>query len=156
MTFSVTSGEIYDADIEVNSNPTTNPLAAGDPVGDRYDFQSIIAHETGHLLGLSHSQQANTDATMSARYKRGDTFMRNRSQDDVCGVCAIYPPKRNAVCDPTAPGGTVKSGCHCALARGPSSGLGLAFGAAAIAMVIGVARRRRRSRGYSGRRSRSV
>ena len=144
VTYSVTSGEIYDADIEVNSNPTSNPLAAADPLGDRYDFQSIVAHESGHLLGLSHTQPANTDATMSSKYRRGDTFMRTRSADDACGICAVYPPKRAAVCDTTEPGGTVKSGCHCALAGGRASGADVSFGAAALALAIGVARRRRR------------
>jgi MYXO-CTERM domain-containing protein len=52
------------------------------------DTQSIATHEEGHFLGLGHSSAKN--ATMYASYS-GGTALRVLSQDDVAGVCALYP-----------------------------------------------------------------
>jgi hypothetical protein len=161
VTFSVSTGDIYDADIEVNSDPAINKLTVDDPTGKPvYDLPSILQHETGHFLGLAHTQPVNTDATMGSKYKAGESYMRSPSVDDVCGVCTIYPVGRVATCDPTPHGGlvgecgggpqqTTKSGCHCALVTGGPVGLGdLGFALGSIALVIGLERRRRaRARG---------
>jgi MYXO-CTERM domain-containing protein len=151
VTFSVATGEIYDADMEVQSNPTEVKLAISDPVpANGYDLKSILTHEAGHFLGLAHTQLSNKDATMFPSYDRGQTFMRDLSQDDVCGICAAYPPTRAAACDSSprgglsdACGGNPKSGCGCSV-PGTSGSLqhaGAAFALAAFA--IGVTRRRR-------------
>lgn len=130
VTYSKSSGQIFDADIEVNSGPTI-PLTVGDPTGKKvYDLLSILAHETGHVLGLAHTQAANTDATMYAKYQEGQSFMRTPAPDDICGVCNIYPVGRTATCDPTPHGGyselcggggattTSGGGCHCSVGVG--------------------------------------
>ncbi len=85
VTFNPATGEIYDADTEINA---TVSLSVGDPVSG-YDFESIITHEVGHFLGLAHS--ADAAATMFAQYIPGSTKMRTLTADDEAGLCSIYP-----------------------------------------------------------------
>jgi len=180
ITFDPTTGEIYDADMEINA---TIPLSVGDPVpADGYDFESIITHETGHFLGMAHS--GDDRATMFAHYAQGSTYMRILTADDVSGICSIYPSSGvrtidpsatfdgsgqipEDVCDPTPRHGFAsacaapsKSGC--ALAPLAPVGAGQLRGAGArgqcagacalVALVTGVlARRRRRACGNQGR-----
>jgi len=89
VTYDPDTGEIYDADMEVNT--TVSPIVVGDPVpDDGYDFLSIVTHETGHFLGMAHS--GDDRATMYAHYQPGQTSMRDLTEDDVSGICSIYPP----------------------------------------------------------------
>jgi hypothetical protein len=101
VTYDPDTGEIYDADMEINS---TVPLSLGDPVPQAgYDFQSIITHECGHFLGMAHSGQDR--ATMYAHYTQGTTYMRDLTSDDVSGLCSIYLPNGNRVVDPSTTSG---------------------------------------------------
>jgi MYXO-CTERM domain-containing protein len=52
------------------------------------DTQSIATHEEGHFLGLGHTNVA--DATMAAFYADGSS-LRTLADDDIEGVCALYP-----------------------------------------------------------------
>ncbi|KYF54791.1 hypothetical protein BE08_29060, partial [Sorangium cellulosum] len=52
------------------------------------DTQSIATHEQGHFLGLGHSGEPS--ATMAAYYVAGSST-RTLEDDDVEGVCALYP-----------------------------------------------------------------
>jgi hypothetical protein len=89
VTFNPTTGEIYDADMEINTADQRVTLV--DPVpSDGYDFDSIVTHEAGHFLGLAHS--GDNRATMFANYTPGATAMRHLTADDVSGACAIYHP----------------------------------------------------------------
>jgi hypothetical protein len=91
------TGEIYDADVELNSygvNFTTEPAV------DRVDLASVIQHESGHFLGLGHSPDA--EATMCATLDpdTGEAKKRTLNSDDVEGICAVYPPgKFDELCD---------------------------------------------------------
>jgi hypothetical protein len=89
--FDTKTGDLWDADIELNG--VTQKLSIGDPiVAD--DLLSVLTHEGGHFLGLSHS--LDPTATMRAVYDPrtdGDTF-RDLAPDDIEGICAIYPPDR--------------------------------------------------------------
>lgn len=88
MTFDADTGEIYDADMEINA---TVKLAVGDPVpADGYDLQSVLAHEAGHFFGLAHS--GDEHATMYAAYQPGSTTKRTLTADDTSGACEIYAP----------------------------------------------------------------
>ncbi len=144
VTFSNETGEIYDADIEVNT--ATNAVSVKtDKV--RYDLESIMTHEVGHLLGLAHS--GDPSATMFASYEPGSTELRTISNDDVAAVCTVYPPGRKATCDTTPRGGFAAS-CDapaddggCAYGNGSHYGLGLGFGLLAACSLA--ARRLRRS-----------
>jgi hypothetical protein len=83
------TGEIYDVDMEINSADYALSTAATVPPGG-YDFESIVTHETGHFLGMAHSQD--TLATMYAHYTPGSEAMRELTADDIDGICTIYPP----------------------------------------------------------------
>lgn len=87
ITFDSETGEILDADIEVNS--ASIPLSVGDD-NVRTDLQAILTHETGHLLGLAHSSQP--DATMSSGYDGTDLGFRILASDDQRAICEAYQP----------------------------------------------------------------
>jgi hypothetical protein len=86
ITFATKTGEILDADIEVNS--TGIALSTSDTAVTS-DLQSILTHEVGHFLGLAHSLEPN--ASMNRNYDRGDLSFRTLSEDDRAGICSIYP-----------------------------------------------------------------
>lgn len=148
VTYNVKTGEIYDADVEINSVEV--PLTVGD-AQVQADLESIVVHEAGHFLGLSHS--CSKDATMYASYVFGDVGLRSLDADDVAGICAVYPPgKDTSQCDPTPRHGfsvdcgapvEEKGCCTTAPGRAGSSdalAVALAFGAVAL----GAARKRPR------------
>jgi hypothetical protein len=94
--FKIDTGEIIDADLEINA--AENITLTGDD--GSYDLDSIITHEVGHVLGLAHS--ADPESTMRTRYPEGDTSLRTLAEDDICGICAAAPPGREAACTPTS------------------------------------------------------
>lgn len=72
------------------------------------DLQNTVTHEVGHFLGLAHpcghpglpactqsapeGEEPYLARTMSPTTNVGETLKRSLSDDDVAGVCAIYPP----------------------------------------------------------------
>jgi hypothetical protein len=112
VTFDPSTGEILDADIEVNT--AINDVTVVDPVGGeeafdpnvKYDLRSLMTHEIGHFLGIAHSPYP--DATMFASYSEGTTDLRSISDDDREALCAAYPPARGAFCAPDPRGGLLK------------------------------------------------
>lgn len=94
VTYSLDSGEIRDADIELNSDNAA--FTIGDS-GVNVDLLSILTHETGHFLGLAHTPVA--DATMQTDYPPKSTTLRTLEADDVGAICAVYPPDRVGTCD---------------------------------------------------------
>lgn len=83
VTFDTRTGEIYDADMEINS--TVPLLVDGIGPAGGYDLASIVTHEAGHFLGLAHSGDG--AAVMFARYHAGSTVP---TPDDASGLCSIY------------------------------------------------------------------
>jgi Matrixin len=102
VTFSKNTGEILDADIEVNSH-STQSLSTGD-TDVTNDLQSILTHEVGHFLGLAHSKAKG--ASMNPEYKvhLGDITFRSLSPDDQEAVCSVYPPQAEDITDCTGEG----------------------------------------------------
>lgn len=86
--YEVETGQIMDVDIDLNAQDffwTTTD----DPGQAATDIQNILAHEIGHLLGLTHSQE--TAATMYENTHQGEMDKRSLHPDDVLGVCTVYP-----------------------------------------------------------------
>jgi hypothetical protein len=105
VTFDPGTGEIFDADMEINSTPSI-PLSMGDSVpANGYDFESIVTHEAGHFLGMAHS--GDEAATMFAHYVPGTMSMRILTADDVAGICSIYLPGGIRSVDPSIEEGQI-------------------------------------------------
>lgn len=98
--FSTASGEIFDADIVVNTSgfrfeevddaitcQAQNPLP--------FDLRSILIHEMGHFIGFDHSED--TESTMFFSAPACETKKRTLTDDDILGICTVYarnqPPK---------------------------------------------------------------
>jgi MYXO-CTERM domain-containing protein len=152
VTYNLDTGEIYDADMELNSAIAQFTVS---DTGAVYDLQSIATHEVGHFLGLAHTTVEG--ATMESDYMPGSLTLRDLDADDIAGICAIYPPGDVGTCDPTPRHGyspdcaadqpedeVVDQGCTCATTssgRGAGSAAIVALGLGALAL----ARRRPRS-----------
>jgi Matrixin len=73
-----------EADMGINTRfkwSTSVPTPDG-----RYDLESVLLHENGHVAGLGHS--ADTNAVMYAYYSG---LRRVLSQDDIDGISFLYP-----------------------------------------------------------------
>ena len=146
--FNGDTGEIYDANVEINTNQDT--FSVGTSVGEQVDLNAVLTHELGHFLGLSHSSAP--DATMYSSYEPG---MVTLEKDDEQAICASLPPDRVTATDSYTPRHGWSSECAgpetgcCATAVGSnttrSSLLGLwAFGLG-LAVWAGRARFKRNS-----------
>jgi hypothetical protein len=148
--YRVSTGEILDADLELNAwNPPAGsgyyftcldpggvvriPCSNnGDPNCIDTDVQNTVTHEAGHFLGLAHS--ADPQTTMYFQSGSGDVSKRTLSPDDVAGICAIYPAGKPTVnCVPKG------GGCG----HGPAGREGLL---ALLALFLARARARTRAR----------
>ncbi len=82
------TGQILDADMLINDTRRLCP--PGEPSCGGFDVQSIVTHESGHFLGIGHSEvEEATMYFMSA--PMGDISMRSLATDDINALCAIYP-----------------------------------------------------------------
>ena len=102
VTYNDQTGEIYDADIEVNAANNTVTIT-DDPRKIEYDLQAILTHEVGHFIGIAHSPDPS--AVMYASYPPGSISQRVLTADDIDAVCEIYPPKSGVACNSTPRGG---------------------------------------------------
>jgi len=160
VTYNDETGEIYDADIEVNAANNTITLPGSKKI--EYDLQAILTHEVGHFIGIAHS--SDDSAVMAPTYSPGSIAQRKLTADDIAAVCEIYPPKSGVICSPEPRGGfgdedpnatTTKA---CAVSSGAASGgeSGMLRGAAASLSIMGLgvlaaARRARRRMDLGGR-----
>ncbi|HTM45657.1 MAG TPA: matrixin family metalloprotease [Polyangiaceae bacterium] len=161
VTVNTQNGEILDADMEINSHDfsfTTSDVVVNN------DLRSVITHEAGHFLGLAHSPVLGS--TMYSGYNSRDTSIRSLSDDDIAGICDIYPKAGNVSCSLSIPpdtsclGGTectmqtvrkTTTSCFMSLSPTPTADrtawLGSLLG---VGLLIG--RRRRALQAISGRR----
>lgn len=146
VTYNDDTGEIYDADIEVNAANNTVTI---DDEDIEYDLQAIMTHEVGHFIGIAHSPLSS--AVMYASYSPGSVSQRKLAEDDIAAVCGIYPADSTAACnaepkngysercDGEEPGGL----CSTQPASGSVS-YGVAFLFVGSGLLAARARRRRR------------
>jgi len=101
-TFDDITGEIIESDIFLNSAFDWSSAANGET--GRFDVESILVHEVGHLLGLGHSALGETQAAAGGgrlvlgkravmfpiAYSRGSIEDRTLEADDVSGITDIY------------------------------------------------------------------
>jgi hypothetical protein len=158
VTFNEETGEIYDADIEVNA-ANNDVTITDDPRKVSYDLQSILTHEVGHFIGIAHS--TNSDAVMFASYTPGSMGLRALTEDDIKAVCAAYPPNSGVACN-TEPRGGYSPTCGedeaepkglCTLSSASSTAHGngvLAASAGFLGAFATTMLRRRRRRMLSG------
>jgi hypothetical protein len=102
--FDPETGVIVDADMEFNAEffrPMIIGQSPADPFDERTeaDLRNTITHEAGHFLGLAHTPVS--DATMFAVAEPGESKKQSLAQDDLDGVCAIYPINEDpGICEP--------------------------------------------------------
>ena len=95
------SGEIVEAEIYLNSFFPWSIAAAGE--SNRFDLESIVLHEVGHLLGLGHSALGETELRPGGRtvlsaeavmfpiaFPAGSIVGRTLRADDIAGISDIY------------------------------------------------------------------
>jgi hypothetical protein len=106
-TFEPATGRLLDADIAFRSTISWS----NQPSPEQFDLLATAAHEIGHLLGLAHSSVSG--ATMESTARKGPNPQRHLSQDDINGLCFLYPrdlsskPGRGLSC------GTQSAGAGC-------------------------------------------
>jgi hypothetical protein len=110
VTFNTDTGEIYDADMEINSsgkNLTTTTVVPA----DGFDLLSVITHEAGHFLGLAHATDSRS--TMFASYQPGTSGLRTLKPDDIAGICTIYPTTTERSVAPSVAAGGITAATAC-------------------------------------------
>ncbi len=85
-TYDRDTGEVVDSDVELNGQDYTFGLNGS---AQATDIQNTMAHEAGHMLGLDHSTRS--EATMYPTASPGETLKRDLAQDDIDGLCHVYP-----------------------------------------------------------------
>ena len=106
-------GKVVDTDLELNGQYYQWSLKPDDPDNlVLYDVKNVITHEAGHMLGLDHPPGAET--TMYYEADPGETKKRSLEQDDIDGLCAIYPLPAPPTEDPD-------TGCCTHTPHGPST-----------------------------------
>jgi hypothetical protein len=145
-----TTGEIYDVDVEINA--TLPEFVIEDPsLG--IDLPSILTHEVGHFLGLAHSTEPG--AVMRENYTPGVDNLRILTDDDISGICAVYPPARKTSTDRCAPRHGFARNCvfepleasgGCAQTPSPTGNASILFLGGTLAVGLVRLRRLRRSR----------
>lgn len=150
--YSPETGEILDADVEFNG---VDFVWNTEGRAEQADVWNTMIHEAGHILGLDHSEFA--EATMYRFASPGETDKRDLHDDDIAGICAIYPLGADLTPCPGQPGPRALcrgdgSGCSCALpghhgaaAEGPIRILAL------VALALALSSGRRGSHPRSGR-----
>ena len=174
ISFDPNSGEIFDADIEINSAEHSVIITDGAKLAENvYDLDSVLTHEVGHFLGIAHSPDS--QAVMYPKDEGGSVRHRDLTTDDIDAICTLYPssglrpvdPQLNpsgtmapGVCDPTprhgfssvcatAPAPTSQAGCSIRQSPRTAAQDGWAIALSALALAALPFARRSRGRRQS-------
>lgn len=97
------TGQIVEADIFFNSSFQWSVAASGE--AGKFDLESIVLHETGHLFGLGHSALGETELQAGGgrrviaaeavmfpiAFSPGNVNDRTPRADDIAGMSELYP-----------------------------------------------------------------
>lgn len=153
VTFDRDTGQLLDADMELNQRSDANPsgftFTVDTPSPDSADLPTILTHEFGHFQGLAHTPDMT--AVMFATAGLGEQ-RRMLQQDDTTAICTVYPSANvpDQSCNPvpfgglaiTAEGARVRGNCG---AR-PTGKHGGAGAACVLGLLLGLRSRRREPR----------
>ncbi len=147
ITFSFRTGEIVDADIELNgagfvfTTVDSPECLPGRPIPRpascvATDVQNTLTHELGHVIGLADVYD-DPGATLYWQAKTGEVSKRTLSQDDIDGLCALYPPGSGST--PLVAGSPEERARGCACGGSGASPAALLL----LPLALGLVRRRR-------------
>lgn len=99
----IATGEVIESDIFFNSAFSWSVSDAGE--SGRFDVESIVVHETGHLFGLGHSSLGETELRAGGgrrviaaeavmfpiAFTAGSVAGRQPRADDMAGMAELYP-----------------------------------------------------------------
>ena len=115
--YAVSTGELLDADVEINAASATPTIVDSPPCSGTIttncvvnDVQNAVTHELGHFLGLAHSPDPSS--TMYATEPSRETSKRVLDSGSKQFVCDVYPAgKASQDCAPeTSSGGCNSTG----------------------------------------------
>ena len=142
----VSTGELLDADVEMNAASATPTIVDSPPCSPgaistscvANDVQNAVTHEIGHFLGLAHSPDPSS--TMYASEPLGETSKRVLDTGSKQFVCDVYPAGQ--VSKDCAPSSS-SSGCS-------SAGDPGALGPGILLLLLALASRRSAASYYGG------
>ena len=85
--FGRSGGELRFEESDIAFNPNHAFTSSGEP--GRFDIQSVLTHEVGHMLGLDHSGLISSVMAPFASTDQAD--QRVLAYDDIAGITQIYP-----------------------------------------------------------------
>ena len=142
----VSSGELLDADVEMNAASATPTIVDSPPCSPggistscvANDLQNAVTHEIGHFLGLAHSPDPSS--TMYTSEPLGETSKRVLDTGSKQFVCDVYPAGQ--VSKDCAPSSS-SSGCS-------SAGDPGALAPGILLLLLALAGRRSAASGHRG------
>jgi hypothetical protein len=144
------NGEIYDADIEINAEGGNVTHCGERCDSGQLDLRNTLQHETGHYVGLGHSDV--DGATMAPYAPHGELDKITLELDDERGICAVETPKPNDECETPLYPKVIhrqagRAGCAVGSTGAPSHGARWAAGVLAV-LTCRRPRRARRARSF--------
>lgn len=150
------TGQIYDADLELNDHDYTFTTTDAPPCSAENlsqfcvatDIENTVTHEVGHMLGLDHPVATPTcdqsESTMHATAPLGETKKRSLDDASKAFVCDVYPkgnPSRDCIIESVSQGNTAAGVANLGDPAGCSAVSGGSFAALGWLLLL----RRRKS-----------